>query len=120
MRPDADLEHAVENIVDGAYFNSGQCCCGIERVYVHADVYDNFVDGFADLTQAIRARRSARPEDHARADGAAAARRDRARSYRRGAAQGREGADRHQGIRARQGRIDLRGAAGAGECRPFA
>src|SRR5256714_150001 len=51
VRPDVDLAHAVENVVDGAYFNSGQCCCGIERVYVHADVYDKFVDGFADLTR---------------------------------------------------------------------
>src|SRR3954447_18910713 len=51
VRPDVDLKHAVENIVDGAYFNSGQCCCGIERVYVHADVYDKFVDGFVDLTR---------------------------------------------------------------------
>ena len=33
--PDADLAHAVENLVDGAIFNSGQCCCGIERIYVH-------------------------------------------------------------------------------------
>jgi acyl-CoA reductase-like NAD-dependent aldehyde dehydrogenase len=51
VRPDVDLKHAIENIVDGAYFNSGQCCCGIERVYVHADVHDKFVDGFADLTK---------------------------------------------------------------------
>ena len=40
MRADADLKHAIENLVDGAFFNSGQCCCGIERIYVHADVYD--------------------------------------------------------------------------------
>ncbi len=51
VRPDVDLSHAVENIVDGAYFNSGQCCCGIERVYVHADVYDRFVEDFAELTK---------------------------------------------------------------------
>src|SRR5437763_7211622 len=51
VRPEVDLAHAVENIVDGVYFNSGQCCCGIERVYVHADVYDKFVDGFVDLTK---------------------------------------------------------------------
>ena len=51
VRPDVDLKHAIENIVDGAYFNSGQCCCGIERVYVHADMYDTFVGGFADLTK---------------------------------------------------------------------
>src|SRR4051794_18656094 len=51
VRPDVDLAHAVENVVDGAYFNSGQCCCGIERVYVHADVYGRFVDGFVSLTR---------------------------------------------------------------------
>jgi len=51
VRPDVDLNHAVENIVDGVYFNSGQCCCGIERVYVHADVYDRFVEGFVSLTK---------------------------------------------------------------------
>lgn len=51
VRADADLKHAVENVVDGAYFNSGQCCCGIERVYVDADIYDRFVDGFVDLTK---------------------------------------------------------------------
>ena len=49
VRADADLEHAVENVVDGAFFNSGQSCCGIERVYVHADVYDRFVEGAAAL-----------------------------------------------------------------------
>jgi len=51
VRPDANLAHAIENLVDGSYFNSGQCCCGIERIYVHADVYDTFVEGFADLTR---------------------------------------------------------------------
>lgn len=49
--PDVNLDHAVANLVDGAYFNSGQCCCGIERIYVHEDVYDRFVDGFIDLTR---------------------------------------------------------------------
>ena len=43
VRPDADLAHAVETLVDGAMFNSGQCCCGIERIYVHRDLYDRFV-----------------------------------------------------------------------------
>jgi acyl-CoA reductase-like NAD-dependent aldehyde dehydrogenase len=51
VRADADLDHAVENLVDGAFFNSGQSCCGIERIYAHADVYDRFVDGFAELTR---------------------------------------------------------------------
>lgn len=51
VRADAKLDHAIENIVDGVYFNSGQCCCGIERVYVHADVYDKFLDGYVALTK---------------------------------------------------------------------
>ena len=50
VRHDADLAHAIENIVDGAYFNSGQSCCGLQRIYVHERVYDEFVDGFIDLT----------------------------------------------------------------------
>ncbi len=44
VRADADLAFAVENIVDGAFFNSGQSCCGIERVYVHRSLFDDFVD----------------------------------------------------------------------------
>jgi acyl-CoA reductase-like NAD-dependent aldehyde dehydrogenase len=51
VRPDCDLGHAVENLVDGAFFNSGQSCCGIERIYVHRDVYAKFVDGFVELTR---------------------------------------------------------------------
>jgi acyl-CoA reductase-like NAD-dependent aldehyde dehydrogenase len=51
VRADCDLAHAIENLVDGAFFNSGQSCCGIERIYVHADVYERFVDGFVDLTR---------------------------------------------------------------------
>jgi acyl-CoA reductase-like NAD-dependent aldehyde dehydrogenase len=54
VRADANLDYAVENLVDGAFFNSGQCCCGIERIYVHADLYDRFVDGFVDLTKKYR------------------------------------------------------------------
>jgi acyl-CoA reductase-like NAD-dependent aldehyde dehydrogenase len=41
---DADLEAAVATLVDAAMFNSGQCCCGIERIYVHHSLYDEFVD----------------------------------------------------------------------------
>jgi acyl-CoA reductase-like NAD-dependent aldehyde dehydrogenase len=51
VRADCDLAHAIENLVDGAMFNSGQSCCGIERIYVHADVYQSFVDGVVDLTK---------------------------------------------------------------------
>jgi acyl-CoA reductase-like NAD-dependent aldehyde dehydrogenase len=48
---DAKLDHAIENLVDGTYYNSGQCCCGIERIYVDAQVFDAFVEGFVDLTK---------------------------------------------------------------------
>ncbi|MDI6028079.1 aldehyde dehydrogenase family protein [Corticibacterium sp. UT-5YL-CI-8] len=48
---DAKLDHAVANLVEGAFFNSGQCCCGIERVYVHEKVYDQFVEGFVAETK---------------------------------------------------------------------
>jgi acyl-CoA reductase-like NAD-dependent aldehyde dehydrogenase len=51
VRHDADLAHAIENIVDGAYFNSGQSCCGLQRIYVHERLYDSFVEGFVDLTR---------------------------------------------------------------------
>ena len=44
IRGDADAAWAAEEIVDGAIFNSGQSCCAIERVYVHADVYDSFIE----------------------------------------------------------------------------
>jgi acyl-CoA reductase-like NAD-dependent aldehyde dehydrogenase len=51
VRADADLNHAVENLVDGAMFNSGQSCCGIERIYVHRDLYDEFVKRAVALTR---------------------------------------------------------------------
>ena len=41
---DADLDAAVDTLIDGAMFNSGQCCCGIERIYVAAPLFDSFVD----------------------------------------------------------------------------
>jgi acyl-CoA reductase-like NAD-dependent aldehyde dehydrogenase len=42
---DADLGAAIEGLMDGAMFNSGQCCCGIERIYVHERHFDAFVEG---------------------------------------------------------------------------
>ncbi|KQW28888.1 aldehyde dehydrogenase [Rhizobium sp. Root274] len=41
---DADLDAAVDTLMDGATYNSGQCCCGIERIYVHESLYDAFVE----------------------------------------------------------------------------
>ena len=52
IRADADIALAVAENVDGAFFNSGQSCCGIERIYVHRSVYADFIDGFVDLTRA--------------------------------------------------------------------
>ena len=40
---DANLDQAVDTLIDGAMFNAGQCCCGIERIYVTATLYDAFV-----------------------------------------------------------------------------
>jgi acyl-CoA reductase-like NAD-dependent aldehyde dehydrogenase len=51
VRPDAPMLATIENLVDGAMFNSGQSCCAVERVYVHRDVYDQFVEGFVGLTK---------------------------------------------------------------------
>jgi len=51
VRHDADLPHAIENLVDGAFFNSGQSCCGIQRIYVHERLYAEFVAGAIALTQ---------------------------------------------------------------------
>jgi acyl-CoA reductase-like NAD-dependent aldehyde dehydrogenase len=41
---DADLDAAVDSLMDGAMYNAGQCCCGIERIYVHESLYDAFVE----------------------------------------------------------------------------
>ena len=51
VRADADVASAAENLVDGSFFNSGQLCCGIERIYVHASVYEAFVQAFVQVTQ---------------------------------------------------------------------
>ncbi len=47
---DVELGQAIENLVDGSFFNSGQSCCGIERIYVHKKHFDEFVEGFLNLT----------------------------------------------------------------------
>jgi acyl-CoA reductase-like NAD-dependent aldehyde dehydrogenase len=54
VRADADLPSAIENLVDGSYFNSGQSCCGIERIYVDKKLFRPFVDGFVELTRKYR------------------------------------------------------------------
>jgi acyl-CoA reductase-like NAD-dependent aldehyde dehydrogenase len=54
VRADANLAHAVDTLTDGAFFNAGQSCCGIKRIYVAAPRYDEFVAGVVDLTQKYR------------------------------------------------------------------
>jgi acyl-CoA reductase-like NAD-dependent aldehyde dehydrogenase len=51
VRPDCDLAYTIAENVDGSFFNSGQSCCAIERIYVHADIYDQFVEGFVEATR---------------------------------------------------------------------
>lgn len=54
VAPDADVAEAARGLVDGAFFNSGQSCCGIERIYVHRDAFDEFVGVAVDTTRAYR------------------------------------------------------------------
>ncbi len=44
VRADANIDTAVDVLMDGAMFNAGQCCCGIERIYVHESLVDTFVE----------------------------------------------------------------------------
>ncbi|MEF2548139.1 aldehyde dehydrogenase family protein [Aurantimonas sp. E1-2-R+4] len=54
VRADADLDAAVETLIDGAMFNSGQCCCGIERIYVADALFDAFVEKAVKIVEAYR------------------------------------------------------------------
>jgi acyl-CoA reductase-like NAD-dependent aldehyde dehydrogenase len=54
VREDADVAAAVEGLADGSFFNSGQSCCGVERLYVHAAVYQPFLEGFVEAASRYR------------------------------------------------------------------
>ena len=54
VRSDANIDHAAINIVEGALFNSGQSCCGIERVYVHDAIWDSFIEKMVEETLTYR------------------------------------------------------------------
>src|SRR6202453_605837 len=54
VRADADLKHAIETLTDGAFYNAGQSCCGIKRIYVAAPRYQDFVDGVVELAKRYR------------------------------------------------------------------
>ncbi|MGH1575831.1 aldehyde dehydrogenase family protein [Planktotalea sp.] len=51
---DANLDAAVDTLIDGAMFNSGQCCCGIERIYVHESLFDAFVEKAVAIVSAYK------------------------------------------------------------------
>ncbi len=54
VRADANLDAAVDTLMDGALFNAGQCCCGIERIYVHESLYDAFVEKAAAWARGLK------------------------------------------------------------------
>lgn len=62
VRHDADLVHAVDTTMDGAFFNSGQSCCGIERVYVHESVYEEYIKQAVAWVSSLKLGRSDDPE----------------------------------------------------------
>jgi len=62
VRADADIDYAVETTIDGAFFNSGQSCCGIERIYVAEAIFDEFVEKAVSLVNQYKLGRSDDPE----------------------------------------------------------
>lgn len=54
VRADANLDAAVDTLMDGALFNAGQCCCGIERIYVHESLYEAFVEKAVAWTNGLK------------------------------------------------------------------
>ena len=54
VRADAPLGATVENLVDGSFFNSGQSCCGVERIYVDQKIFAPFIESFVELTRQYR------------------------------------------------------------------
>ncbi len=54
VRADADLDFTIPRLADGAFFNSGQSCCAVERVYAHASVYDEVVEGLVAEASKLR------------------------------------------------------------------
>jgi acyl-CoA reductase-like NAD-dependent aldehyde dehydrogenase len=58
VRKDANLQYAIETVTDGAMFNSGQSCCGIERVYVDEAIYEEFVAGVVAICNGYQLGRS--------------------------------------------------------------
>jgi acyl-CoA reductase-like NAD-dependent aldehyde dehydrogenase len=54
VRADADVTAAAEGLADGAFYNSGQSCCGVERIYVHEAVWKPFLEHFVETVHQYR------------------------------------------------------------------
>lgn len=54
VRPDVDIQTAAGGLAEGAFYNTGQSCCAVERIYVHASVYDDFVKAFVDSVSSFK------------------------------------------------------------------
>ncbi len=52
---DADLQHAMERIIFGAFYQSGQSCIGVQRIIIHEDVYDEFKEMLVAKTATLKA-----------------------------------------------------------------
>ncbi|UNK80773.1 aldehyde dehydrogenase family protein [Sphingopyxis granuli] len=50
---DADLDHALARIIFGAFYQSGQSCIGVQRILIHADVYDRFREMLVEKTKTL-------------------------------------------------------------------
>ena len=51
---DADIVRTAANLVEGSYYNAGQSCCGVERIYVHRDVYEPFLEAFVTVANELQ------------------------------------------------------------------
>ena len=51
---DVDVAAAAASLADGAMYNTGQSCCSVERIYVHASIHDAFVAAFVKEVQGMR------------------------------------------------------------------
>lgn len=50
---DADLDHALERIIFGAFYQSGQSCIGVQRIIIHAEIYDRFKTMLVEKTRSL-------------------------------------------------------------------
>jgi len=53
IRADAPVEKIMDDLMEGSFGNAGQSCCSVERIYVHRDIHDRFVDCFTSATAKV-------------------------------------------------------------------